>query len=110
VKTPREEAIGRLGGPHCAHCGALGAPQVRVSGEETPFDDISVRDCCSATCAVALLDEMWKGLARIINRKRGGVIAGKQANKQMGIWPRGHNRIAVERRKAERKAARDARR
>jgi glycerol-3-phosphate dehydrogenase (NAD(P)+) len=71
VKTPREEAIGRLGGPHCAHCGALGAPQVRVSGEETPFDDISVRDCCSATCAVALLDEMWKGLARIINRKRG---------------------------------------
>lgn len=98
----REEAIRRLGAPCCARCGALGEPQTRISGEETPFDDLVNRDCCSATCAVSLLDSMWKGIARIVNKKKGGVIASKQAGKRMGTWPRGRKRLAIEKRKVER--------
>jgi hypothetical protein len=100
MTTPREEAVKRLGVPGCAQCGALGAPRARVTGEETPFDDIISRDCCSATCAVALLDQMYKGLARIAGKKRSGVIALKQKGRRTGIWPRGRKQLGIEKRKA----------
>jgi hypothetical protein len=86
----------------CAQCDALGAPRARVGGEDTPFDDVTSRDCCSATCAVALLDSMYKGVARIEGKKRSGVIALKRAGQRTGLWPRGRKQLGVEKRKAAR--------
>jgi hypothetical protein len=100
--TAREEALRRLGAPVCAQCDALGAPRARVGGEDTPFDDVTSRDCCSATCAVALLDSMYKGVARIEGKKRSGVIALKRAGQRTGLWPRGRKQLGIEKRKAAR--------
>ena len=96
----REEAIRRLGAPACAQCGAIGAMRARVVWEDNPFDDIVSCDCCSATCAVAFLGPKYKGIARIMGKKRSGVIALKRADQRVGVWPRGRKQLGIEKRKA----------
>jgi hypothetical protein len=45
---------------------------------------------------------MHKGIARIVNKKRRGVIALKRAGQRPGLWPRGRKMLAAEERKARR--------
>lgn len=100
----REQALGRLGVPRCANCDAIGEGQARLRGHVAKGDTPVTRDCCSATCAVAVLDTMYSGTANIVNMKRRGVIALKRGGQKTGLWPRGRKRLAIEARKAARSA------
>lgn len=105
--TTREAAVERLGAKRCSRCGVLGEALATVTGHvRSKTEAMVVRDCCSAACAVAVLEAMFCGLARIANKKRGGVIASKQNGYQVGIWPRGRKRLGIERRAEEKKARR----
>lgn len=107
----RERAASLLGVPHCPVCNAMGEPRARVSGWQsiTTLDSsgslgfvMLEESFCSAHCAVAFLETMQKGIARIANKKRGGVIALKRAGQQPGLWPRGRKMLAAEERKMRR--------
>lgn len=105
MTTRREEAIARLGAPVCARCGLMGSAQALVQGRQVKDGPLVVGlECCSAGCAVKVLDTMYDGLARIAGKKRGGVIASKQRGHRTGVWPRGRKRLGVEKRKADRDA------
>lgn len=101
----RERAASLLGVPHCRVCNAMGEPRARVSGWQSagPLGFVMLEESfCSAHCAVAFLETMQKGYARIVNKKRGGVIALKRAGQWPGLWPRGRKMLAAEERKMRR--------
>jgi hypothetical protein len=89
----------------------MGEPRARVNGWQnaTTLDGsrslgivVLEENFCSAHCAVAFLETMQKGIARIANKKHGGVIALKRAGQRPGLWPRGRKILAVEERKMRR--------
>jgi hypothetical protein len=97
-RTKQQDAAIRLGAQlSCEWCGKFGTPYGAALVRRTEGGNVSNIVCCSATCAVALLDVCFQGVARSLNKKRNRVIALKTRGRKTGIWP--HGRRAIEREK-----------
>ena len=112
-RTKLQEAAARLGAPHCENCGTLGAFRAVVTVDLTAVTIVGDADdlrpnhgFCSASCAVAFLNESVAGTARSATRKKNYVIAVKRPGKAVGVFKRGREALEAEKRRVARLASR----